>query len=201
LNGFLAWHDRPFPTTHSLEEGAEESKRDELVDRQPRGADEGTKEPAVELTVLRDRERRRRAGTSHHDVAPLPPRDAPTGALESANGLGARDDRKRRHARPLDGYFDDLETRPGDLGTTFLLHLEPALDRLANVRDRLLPRPSLARTSRKRRTLGHEVPVLAGIDEDLHGHCGHRNPGDRGTTSTRLQKGAEPWLIPIPLGL
>ena len=151
------------------------SERDELVDRQLSGADERPQEPAVELTMLGNGKRGHRARAGHHDVASLPARHAPSCPLELANGLGSRNDGKRRHPRASDCYFHNLEAGSLGLSATPLLYLEPAFDRLTDVRDCLLTRPSLARAAWKCRALGYEEPVLAGIDEDLHGHRDHRS--------------------------
>lgn len=121
--------------------------------------------------MLRNRERDDRAGPGHHHMATLTSSGSPAGTLKPADCLRSRDKGQPRQATPLDGYFDDLDVLDrGPRGAAILLHLEPALDRLADVGEGLLPRASLACAARESGALGDDVPVLARVDEHLDRH-------------------------------
>ena len=102
-------------------------------------------------------------GPGQYDVRPFLPRNAPTGLDQSSNRLLAGDDQKPIRHRSLDGEFESFSGEPG----LALHHVDPAFDRLSDIRDRLFPSPALRETPRKRRNLGHEETRFVLLDLDM----------------------------------
>ena len=69
-----------------------------------------------------------------------------------------------------DGQLDDLYLAARGFGPGCHLHVEPAFDCLADVRERFLTSPALSGAPRQLGTLRHHVPVLATIDHDSNCH-------------------------------
>ena len=96
-------------------------------------------------------------------------RDEPASALEPPNCLRAGHDGEARHRSSLSECdVDDLDSTAN--GTRFGFDVEPAFDRLSNVRESVISRLTLAGAAGQLRALGNEISVLACVQQDTNRH-------------------------------
>jgi hypothetical protein len=107
----------------------------------------------------------------HHEVASLSTDDHPAGSLEARYGLRAGDDGEHRHDACSDGELDYLDRAPIDPRVSF--DVQPTIDRLADVRNRVIAIAPLAGAAGKLGALGDDVSILAGIENDSDRHSSH----------------------------
>ncbi len=68
-----------------------------------------------------------------------------------------------------DGYVDDLYSTPCRTRVGF--DIQPAVDRLSDVRQSFLTSVTLTRTPGQLGTFGNHIAVVAGIHQDTHRHA------------------------------